>query len=121
MEYIQQATIFATRGQKRGKKKREVANFEPKKIGGELFKGVEGRYKGYRKAEVIVSMVIEGCGVCNGYHIDNQGDLQEFRKPYVTGSEKRYIVAHNLIFLYKRCCSKTRNIFYSLKKNFFGA
>ena len=39
---------------------------------------------------------------------------------YVTGSEKRYIVAHNLIFLYKRC-SKTRNIFYSLKKIFFLA
>ena len=38
---------------------------------------------------------------------------------YVTGSEKRYIVAHNMIFLYKRCCSKTRNIFYSLKKLFF--
>ena len=38
---------------------------------------------------------------------------------YVTGSEKRYIVTHNMIFLYKRCCSKTRNIFYSLKKNFF--
>ena len=34
----------------------------------------------------------------------------------VTGSEKRYIVAHKMIFLYKRCCSKTRNIFYSLKK-----
>ena len=40
---------------------------------------------------------------------------------YVTGSEKRYIVAHNMIFLYKRCCSKTRNIFYSLKKKFFFA
>ena len=38
---------------------------------------------------------------------------------YVTGSEKRYIVAHTMIFLYKRCCSKTRNIFYSLKKKFF--
>ena len=38
-----------------------------------------------------------------------------------TGSEKRYIVAHNMIFLYKRCCSKTRNIFYSLKKIFFWA
>ena len=39
----------------------------------------------------------------------------------MTGSEKRYIVAHNMIFLYKRCCSKTRNIFYSLKKKFFFA
>ena len=29
-------------------------------------------------------------------------------------------VAHTMIFLYKRCCSKTRNIFYSLK-NFFLA
>ena len=38
---------------------------------------------------------------------------------YVTGSEIRYIVAHNMIFLYKRYCSKTRNIFYSLKKNYF--
>ena len=34
---------------------------------------------------------------------------------YVTGSEKRYIVAHTMVFLYKRCCSKNRNIFYSLK------
>ena len=40
---------------------------------------------------------------------------------YVTGSEKRYIVAHNMIFLYKRCCSKTRDIFYSLKNFFFVA
>ena len=40
---------------------------------------------------------------------------------YVTGSGKRYTNAHAMIFLYKRCCSKTRNIFYSLKKNFFGA
>ena len=40
---------------------------------------------------------------------------------YVTGSEKRYIVAHKMIFLYKRCYSKTRNIFYTLKKNFFWA
>ena len=39
----------------------------------------------------------------------------------VTGSEKRYIVAHTMIFLYKRFCSKTRNIFYSLKKIFFWA
>ena len=37
----------------------------------------------------------------------------------MTGYEKRYIVAHTMIFLYKRCCSKTRNIFYSLKKIFF--
>ena len=40
---------------------------------------------------------------------------------YVTGSEKRYIVAHNMIFLYKRFCSKTCNIFYSLKKIIFFA
>ena len=38
---------------------------------------------------------------------------------YVTGSAKRYVVALTMIFLYKRCCSKTRSIFYSLKKNFF--
>ena len=38
---------------------------------------------------------------------------------FVTGSGKRYIVAHTMNFLYKRCCSKTRNIFYTLKKNFF--
>ena len=40
---------------------------------------------------------------------------------YVTGSAKRYTNAQAMIFLYKRCCSKTRNIFYALKKNFFGA
>ena len=40
---------------------------------------------------------------------------------YVTGSAKRYTNAQAMIFLYKRCCSKTRNIFYSLKKIFFGA
>ena len=39
---------------------------------------------------------------------------------YVTGSGKRYTNAHTMIFLYKRCCSKTRNIFYSLKTNFGG-
>ena len=38
----------------------------------------------------------------------------------VTGSAKRYVVALTMIFLYKRCCSKTRSIFYSLKKIFFG-
>ena len=40
---------------------------------------------------------------------------------FVTGSAKRYTNAQAMIFLYKRCCSKTRNIFYSLKKNFFEA
>ena len=39
---------------------------------------------------------------------------------YVTGSAKRYVVALTMIFLYKRCCSKTRSIFYSLKNFFFG-
>ena len=39
---------------------------------------------------------------------------------YVTGSAKRYTNAQAVIFLYKRCCSKTRNIFYSLKKIFFS-
>ena len=39
---------------------------------------------------------------------------------YVTGSAKRYTNAHTMIFLYKRCCSKTRNISYSLKKKFGG-
>ena len=40
---------------------------------------------------------------------------------YVTGSAKRYTNAQAMIFLYKRCCSKTHNIFYSLKKFFWGA
>ena len=40
---------------------------------------------------------------------------------YVTGSAKRYTNAQAMIFLYKRCYSKTRNIFYSLKKIIFGA
>ena len=39
---------------------------------------------------------------------------------YVTGSAKRYTNAQAMIFLYKRCCSKTRNIFYALKKIFGG-
>ena len=38
----------------------------------------------------------------------------------VTGYAKRYTNAQAMIFLYKRCCSKTRNIFYSLKKKCFG-
>ena len=38
----------------------------------------------------------------------------------VTGSAKRYTNAHTMIFLYKRCYSKTRNIFYSLKKKNLG-
>ena len=38
---------------------------------------------------------------------------------YVTGSAKRYTNAHTMIFLYKRCCSKTRNIFLFVK-NFLG-
>ena len=37
----------------------------------------------------------------------------------VTGSGKRDMFAHIMIFLYKRC-SKTRNIFYSLKKIFLA-
>ena len=41
-------------------------------------------------------------------HPAKRADLQVT----VTGSGKRYIVAHTMIFLYKRCCS---NIFYSLK------
>ena len=40
---------------------------------------------------------------------------------YVTGSAKRYTNAQAMIFLYKRCYSKTRNIFYSLKNFFIGA
>ena len=39
---------------------------------------------------------------------------------YVTGSAKRYTNAQAMIFLYKRCCSKTHNIFYALKKKIFG-
>ena len=42
--------------------------------------------------------------------------MARFGKKYVTGSAKRYTNAHTMIFLYKRCCSKTGNIFYSLKK-----
>ena len=42
------------------------------------------------------------------------------RHLYVTGSTKRYTNAQAMLFLYKCCCSKTRNIFYSLKKNFLG-
>ena len=34
---------------------------------------------------------------------------------YVTGSGKRYIVVHTMIFLYKRC-SKNRNIYKKKKK-----
>ena len=37
---------------------------------------------------------------------------------YVTGSAKRYVVALTMIFLYKRCCSKTRK-FLLIKKIFF--
>ena len=40
---------------------------------------------------------------------------------FVTGSGKRYTNAHTMIFLYKRSCSKTHNIFYSLKKKILGA
>ena len=47
--------------------------------------------------------------------------IKSWKKTFVTGSAKRYTNAQAMIFLYKRCCSKTRNIFYSLKKNFFGA
>ena len=46
--------------------------------------------------------------------------IHQIIKTYVTGSAKRYTNAQAMIFLYKRCCSKTRNIFYSLKKNFLG-
>ena len=53
--------------------------------------------------------------VLEPYHLTNAS----FVPIYVTGSAKRYTNAQAMIFLYKRCCSKTRNIFYSLKKNFF--
>ena len=39
----------------------------------------------------------------------------------MTGSGKRYTMAHTMIFLYKSFCSKTGNIFYSLKNKFFLA
>ena len=42
------------------------------------------------------------------------------RDIYVTGSEKRDIYAQTLIFQYKRCCSKKRNIIYYSKKIFLG-
>ena len=38
----------------------------------------------------------------------------------MTGPGKRYTKEHTMIFLYKRCCSKTRNIFYSLQKKKWG-
>ena len=38
----------------------------------------------------------------------------------MTGSAKRYTNVQVMIFLYKRCCSKTRNNFYSLKKKIGG-
>ena len=38
----------------------------------------------------------------------------------MTGSGKRDIFAQTMIFQYKRCCSKKRNIIYYSKKNFFG-
>ena len=42
-------------------------------------------------------------------------------KKYVTGSGKRDIFAQTMIFQYKHCCSKKRNIIYhSKEKNFFG-
>ena len=40
---------------------------------------------------------------------------------FVTGDAKRYTNAQAMIFLYKRCCSKTRSIFLFIKKNFFRA
>ena len=57
----------------------------------------------------------DGRGVGSGEH----WDTLDVHKKIVTGSGKRYIVVHTMIFLYKRCCSKTRNTFYSLKKKFF--
>ena len=50
-----------------------------------------------------------------------KGKLRKKEERNVTGSAKRYTNAQAMIFLYKRCCSKTRNIFYSLKKKFFRA
>ena len=40
--------------------------------------------------------------------------------PYVTGSGKRDIFAQTMIFQYKRCCSKKRNIIYYSKKFFLA-
>ena len=54
-------------------------------------------------------------------HVLSNIKLLMFHYNYVTGSGKRDIFAHTMIFQYKRCCSKTSNIFYSLtKKKFFG-
>ena len=39
---------------------------------------------------------------------------------YVTGSAIRYTNTHTMIFLYKCCCSKTRNIFLFIKKKNWG-
>ena len=46
----------------------------------------------------------------------NQLDFDE----NVTGSGKRDIFSQTMIFQYKRCCSKKRNIIYYSKKFFFG-
>ena len=46
--------------------------------------------------------------------------LNLFDLPYVTGSGKRDIFAQTMIFQYKRCCSKKRNIIYYSKKICFG-
>ena len=51
--------------------------------------------------------------------VDFTNTCFEYILTYVTGSGKRYTIAHIMIFLYKRCCSKTRNIFCSVKKKFF--
>ena len=61
----------------------------------------------------------------HGMTIHNQDVMRERESEvilfitYVTGSAKRYTNAQAMIFLYKRCCSKTRNIFYALKKKIF--
>ena len=63
---------------------------------------------------LFLSVTMENFPKCNVYVI-----VTTFI--YVTGSAKRYTNAQAMIFLYKRCYSKTRNIFYSLKKIIFGA
>ena len=48
---------------------------------------------------------VAGQQISNG--ATNDGLKRVNMNSNVIGSEKRYIVAHKMIFLYKRCCSKT--------------
>ena len=73
-----------------------------------LFNIVEFMITGYGR-QVFYALILGGFFICAYIFV------------YVTESAKRYTNAQAMIFLYKRCYSKTRNIFYSLKKIIFGA